>query len=268
MRFPLLLIPSVLLSLAAPAVAQEEEDVRGLLEGLGYLAQEGAEAEDAFGALEAEWRAANEAWRAEVKRLRKVDKAQSRALRKQDPVADFWQRFEALDAAGEGRAVVWMALHADELGEPRKATAERKRALLARVLADWTTQPWIRDSLGELVREKRWLEEEGVRSLLTAVHERNTDAATRADAGSRLATRLLRKKGGDPERGKAILKTIVAEAADPELTANAETRLYKLEVLGTGCVAPDFETVDQHGETFRLADYRGKVVVLDFWGFW
>lgn len=32
--------------------------------------------------------------------------------------------------------------------------------------------------------------------------------------------------------------------------------------------APDFTITTYHGETFRLADQRGKVVVLNFWGSW
>ena len=32
--------------------------------------------------------------------------------------------------------------------------------------------------------------------------------------------------------------------------------------------APDFEHPDLDGEIIRLADYRGKVVVLDFWATW
>jgi peroxiredoxin len=31
---------------------------------------------------------------------------------------------------------------------------------------------------------------------------------------------------------------------------------------------PDFETEDVEGQPFKLSDYAGKVVVLDFWGFW
>jgi hypothetical protein len=32
--------------------------------------------------------------------------------------------------------------------------------------------------------------------------------------------------------------------------------------------APDIVGVDVDGKEFKLSDYRGKVVVLDFWGFW
>ena len=35
-----------------------------------------------------------------------------------------------------------------------------------------------------------------------------------------------------------------------------------------GEVAPEIEGEDLDGEVFRLSDYRGKVVVLDFWGNW
>jgi len=35
-----------------------------------------------------------------------------------------------------------------------------------------------------------------------------------------------------------------------------------------GSVAPDFTAQDQDGKTFKLSEYRGKVVVVDFWGFW
>jgi peroxiredoxin len=33
-------------------------------------------------------------------------------------------------------------------------------------------------------------------------------------------------------------------------------------------VAPEFEASDENGVKFKVSDYRGKVVVLDFWGFW
>src|SRR5262249_32043740 len=49
----------------------------------------------------------------------------------------------------------------------------------------------------------------------------------------------------------------VAEKAGPEL--------FGLQHLSIGKVAPDIEGVDQDGVKFKLSDYRGKVVLLDFW---
>jgi hypothetical protein len=38
--------------------------------------------------------------------------------------------------------------------------------------------------------------------------------------------------------------------------------------LGIGNLAMEIEAEDIDGQTFKLSDYRGKVVVLDFWGHW
>jgi peroxiredoxin len=35
--------------------------------------------------------------------------------------------------------------------------------------------------------------------------------------------------------------------------------------LSDGKPAPDIRGVDAEGQSFRLSDYRGKVVLLDFW---
>ncbi len=43
---------------------------------------------------------------------------------------------------------------------------------------------------------------------------------------------------------------------------------YKVTHLVVGCVAPEIEGVDHEGKKFRLSDYRGKVVLLPFWGMW
>ena len=38
--------------------------------------------------------------------------------------------------------------------------------------------------------------------------------------------------------------------------------------LAAGKLAPEIEGEDIDGQTFKLSDYRGKVVLLDFWGNW
>lgn len=42
----------------------------------------------------------------------------------------------------------------------------------------------------------------------------------------------------------------------------------KREVLKVGEEAPNFEVIDLEGNKFRLSDYRGEGVVLNFWGTW
>jgi thiol-disulfide isomerase/thioredoxin len=48
----------------------------------------------------------------------------------------------------------------------------------------------------------------------------------------------------------------------------AERELFELENLQVGCVAPDIEGQDLDEIPFKLSDYHGKVVMLDFWGHW
>jgi cytochrome oxidase Cu insertion factor (SCO1/SenC/PrrC family) len=43
---------------------------------------------------------------------------------------------------------------------------------------------------------------------------------------------------------------------------------FEQRELAIGKVAPEIEGEDADGVPFKLADYRGKVVVLDFWGHW
>jgi len=47
-----------------------------------------------------------------------------------------------------------------------------------------------------------------------------------------------------------------------------KTELFELRHLAIGKEPPDIEGEDIDGKKFKLSDYRGKVVVIDFWGNW
>jgi hypothetical protein len=47
----------------------------------------------------------------------------------------------------------------------------------------------------------------------------------------------------------------------------AKAELFGLRNLRVGKVAPDIDGEDQDGKRFKLSDYRGKVVLLDFWSY-
>ena len=60
-----------------------------------------------------------------------------------------------------------------------------------------------------------------------------------------------------------------------EIAMNGQTlgraaagELFELRNLAVGKVAPEITGDDLDGVPFKLSDYRGKVVVLDFWGYW
>jgi hypothetical protein len=50
--------------------------------------------------------------------------------------------------------------------------------------------------------------------------------------------------------------------------ADAMLNAHPAESLAIGQPAPDIVGVDVDGKAMKLSDYRGKVVVLDFWGDW
>jgi hypothetical protein len=55
---------------------------------------------------------------------------------------------------------------------------------------------------------------------------------------------------------------------DKTLGQLAEAELFGLRSLVVGKDAPDIQGADIDGKPFKLSDYRGKVVLLDFWGHW
>ena len=76
-----------------------------------------------------------------------------------------------------------------------------------------------------------------------------------------------------------FLQTVINDYSDMKYTGlglgggetfgeMARRELFELNNLNVGDVAPDIVGSDLDGEPFKLSDYRGKVVMLDFWGQW
>jgi AhpC/TSA family len=95
-----------------------------------------------------------------------------------------------------------------------------------------------------------FLSKEGVQDLL------KTDSDKLAKESERLFERVSEKYGDvkHPRRGT--------------LGEVARAQLFEDRHLVIGKVAPEISGEDQDGKQFKLSDYRGKVVVLDFWGNW
>ena len=48
----------------------------------------------------------------------------------------------------------------------------------------------------------------------------------------------------------------------------AKAAVYEIQNLGIGKPAPEIAGEDIDGKPMKLSDYRGKVIMLDFWGHW
>jgi hypothetical protein len=80
------------------------------------------------------------------------------------------------------------------------------------------------------------------------------------------------------DRGKAVkeVEAVFEQAAekygdvklDNETIADrAKVELFEIRHLSVGKEAQEIEGEDQDGKRFKLSDYRGKVVLLDFWSY-
>jgi hypothetical protein len=69
-----------------------------------------------------------------------------------------------------------------------------------------------------------------------------------------------------------LLQHVIAKYADLKhittLGREAEKELFELQNLAIGKIAPELQGEDLDGKPMMLSDYRGKVVLLDFWGSW
>jgi len=74
------------------------------------------------------------------------------------------------------------------------------------------------------------------------------------------------------EKMKAMVEEYGDVAVDDSTIGDMVAKKIKaIEIrsrVAVGKVAPDIEGPDIDGEVFKLSDYRGKVVMLDFWGDW
>lgn len=89
--------------------------------------------------------------------------------------------------------------------------------------------------------------------------------------GSRKAVRFLKyNRATDEVFAKTLLdaKVLAMVATDVKIRKASARSVFKLERLQVGMVAPDIRGKDLDGNPFKLSDYRGKVVVIDFWGDW
>ena len=107
--------------------------------------------------------------------------------------------------------------------------------------------------------------------VLKAMAEKNPSPQVKGVATFSLAQHYKdRNKSEEAERLFEEVAAKYAEVASYRGTLGeaAKANLHEIRDLAIGKVAPEIEGEDVDGKTFKLSEYRGKVVVLDFWGDW
>lgn len=106
--------------------------------------------------------------------------------------------------------------------------------------------------------------------FLRAVAEKNPHRDVQGKAHYALARQLMRSSETEADRLFNVVRKKYGSVkyGDRTLGDAAKGDLYELHHLAIGKVAPEIKGEDVEGKKFKLSDYRGKVVVLDFGGDW
>lgn len=165
----------------------------------------------------------------------------------QDPAA-----FEALS---------WIAVNAGHTPEAGKAFANLARNHVTS------------DKLGRVCQSLVYSSYEGAETMLKTIWEKNPHRAVQGQAAFSLGQYVKEHKKGAATEAEKILEKVIAQFGDlphyrGTLAEAAQGELFELRNLSLGKAAPEIEGEDVDGKKFKLTDYRGQVVVLDFWGDW
>jgi len=237
--------------------AADESDLRG-----GRLEALDAEYEKRL----AQFEEAEEKARTESERLK---------ARQQKPSLQEYSK-KALALAGEKpaddvalEALVWVIDHYDSDETPAELAAA-----LELIEKHHLASPKIREAIISLA----YCDSEKAGRLLEALIEKGANRNIRGLACFCLANgRHDRYDGQKPAELAAIARLFervqkdfadVVDDANRQLGKLAEAELYEINHLEPGHIAPEIEGIDPSGKRLKLGDFRGKVVLLVFWGSW
>ena len=219
-----------------------------------------------YAALEREFDAAQDAY------YEPYSKAKSDAEREKirlDPAKEpskvFAARFDDLARRAKGtetgaRSLLWIASNVRERGSPAVGNA------VDALVADYMDSPVLADLAQWMQYGADAIGAEKARAALEKIAEKSPHADVKANALFSLGA--VQYGQGSMEAAIAVFRRLQKDYAGTGPADRAAAYLFEIEKLQVGMPAPDFAAVDENGETFHLADYKGKVVVVDFWGFW
>lgn len=109
------------------------------------------------------------------------------------------------------------------------------------------------------------------RVVVETILKKTKSDEVRAGAMMGLAEFLSAKKAATDDE-KALAADYYAQLESKFATTQAGKTVvgkkWSRENLVVGKPCPDESSIDETGTKFKISDYKGKVVVLDFWGIW
>ncbi|MFT4646876.1 MAG: hypothetical protein ACI87O_001445 [Planctomycetota bacterium] len=257
-----MLIPITMLLLGASPSHEALSQVPPLIATVAFAPVAAESYED----LMAAYSQAKSDRRAQIKAAK--DPKQRRALRAKVPATEFLPRFEALGQSGDVRGFVWMLTETKRLGIAKGDRVAHSLDVYGRIVMAPAGSKHFTDAM-RLLGEDSNLEPAHRISLLKRVMGRK-DAVGEGQCTAQLFVGSLLMESdveSDKAMGTQILTELVANETCKSLAKAAEQVLLGVSI-DVGGLAPDFQGTTIDGATFNLSDYRGKVVLLDFFGFW
>lgn len=165
--------------------------------------------------------------------------------------------------------LLWILTHAGETGEPPKELIE---GVVKSLLEDHIQSPSLEEAPAAIRNQCTWvLGTSATEKLLAKIAAGSPHSAVRAAALYHAGAVVLDDAASTEEdraRATALLQRVMDEYNATSWARQASGYLHGTQSLHAGQAAPDFEATDVEGAKFSLSDYRGKVVVVKFWGFW
>lgn len=223
----------------------------------------------AYDSLRIEYSKAEEAWTLSV-RAAAADLEKRKELARQHPARAFAARFEELLAKGEPRANLWLATTVEHREDDRAKVAEYKRRVFAQLIETQADAPWCIEIPNALSLQRAWIDTEFVLAQLEAfaAKTKNKEAGAQALLKCYGIRSGVSSSGEQAEKAARLREQLKSEYKDTQVGKRLSQEDFRAAHLVPGKPAPDFKAVDVDGVEFKLSDYKGKVVLLDFWGFW
>lgn len=194
-----------------------------------------------------------------------------RPTRAEDWTPKFWpiaEEHPGTEAAFQ--ALLWIRNHGSNVEESRRA--------LDLLLRDHMHNKGLGAACKRFAGAPRPSTGSGDLAVMRRIRKESPHAAVRGEVGFYLA-KCLREK--DPDAHEDEIISLLEEAVkhcgevpgawpnkDRPLSESARALLFEFRNLRIGKEIPDIVGKDIDGEPMKLSDYRGKVVLLDFWGHW
>ena len=224
------------------------------------------------------------AWKAEVKANRDAVKAAqetpefkaAREAKDNDKLRELMGAIKRPDAKSHGERALKLAdrFGADGLrfltfAAGNFSDKDVAKGILERVSAQHLKSPGIAEMLEKPMGMLGLVGPDAANELLTELASKNPHDEVKAWAMYWQSVMLTRGKPSDEQKAKAAeLMAAAGKLATGELADRLAGPNFEKERLQIDMKAPDIAGEDMDGVSFKLSDYRGKVVVLDFWGFW